>query len=217
MTTFNDFELEISLITRDLYLKDGNVPIKKIMDALDQKYNYSKEEYTNTRLRLNSTLLNIRNKCFELFDEYTNTEDYKTRLEIAKNLTSQDEYWKEKYFKKVKGYKIFNERKIREFTPIAKVFQDWLNELQLKGIPFLISGKGHRKWRVPDFADYHQYKFFNMVQTATSAQRQVIELTKNGDARPLASGIEIKRLSDASQSFISALEYEKEETKNEGK
>lgn len=213
MTSFNDFEIEVSMITRDIYMKDGNVSIKKIMDALDKKYNYSKEDYSTTRFRLNSTLLGIRNKCFEMFDEYTKTEAYNNAKQYAIEITSKDRYWRENYFNKAKGYGIFSERKIREFTPTAKVFQDWINDLQLNGIPFLIAGKGQRKWRIPDFAEYNRYKYDNIIQTANSAEKQVKELTKDGDARPLASGIEIGRLTDASHSLLSALEYKKDEEK----
>jgi hypothetical protein len=188
---FTDFDYEVSAIAKPIMLKNDSVTVEEIVTQLDKKYHYENIIFSKTVARVRTCLWELGNKkCPKAWEEYQQTEDYKTRLEIAKHLTSTDEYWKKYFYIQGRNCEIFGDEKIYHFSSEAKVLGDWINELLLAGIIYPIAGKGNKIWRIANLFDWNKIKHQNLVVTIKTGERQAKDYVEDG--RIQAEGADYK-------------------------
>ena len=206
----SDFDLQISEVGLNILETEDELTIEKIADILDRKYKYDKKAYRIVNQRIYQSLRTLQQKSWSAWCEYKKTSNYRSAESLKDYYYNEeaDEVWQNEYFKKIYDKAIFSPEQVEESIVEALVFEEFVNDLKIKGILFTIAGKGNNTYRIPKFHDFCEYKFQNMASTKMILHRQINEFTNDGLMLP--HGLDIPRLRDLDHTMFEALEYKKE-------
>jgi len=211
----SDFDLQISKTALNIIEREDILTIEKVADILDRKYKYDKKTYRIINQRIYNALRTLQQYSWDTWCNYTKTSDYRKAYSLKEYYYSEEaeEIWQNDYFKKIYDKGIFTKQQIEESIIEALVFEDYVKDLKNKDILFTIAGKGNNTYRIPEFHDFCEYKYYNMTSTSRVLHKQINEFTEDGLMLP--HGVEVPRLRDLNQNMFDALEYKKEAPESE--
>ena len=126
-------------------------------------YRIKRGEYY-TRLRLGYERALMLWIPFRVSDRHTSCMEW-----VVNYLNSElAEVWKSQSWKDVHDLMVYKLRarssgRMEEYIPEAVVFRYFQDAFRDIGIPFFIAGRGNPDWWNPDFFDWSQYKFDNII------------------------------------------------------
>lgn len=106
--------------------------------------------------------------------------------------------WHEVYDLMVHRWRLRTARRMERYIPEAIVFDRFKQAYRTEGLPFFIAGRGRRDWRSPDFFQWSQYKFDNVLHRLSDLAN-IDHLLNAGTILP--EGVTVQELMDLRQSL----------------
>lgn len=205
----NDFQLTVSEIALNLSEQEEELTVEGILDYLDQKQNYDKKTYSRMYTQIYNALRNLQIAVWQTWHDYTNSDKYKSEYKKVQYYSEADDVWQNDYFKQIYDLGVFSKVQIEDSIIEAKVFEEFIKDLRIRGIIFVIAGKGNKTYRVPDYHDFCVYKFNNLLSTTKVLHHQTSDFALDGLLLPI--GVSVAELDDLSGRVMKALEFKREE------
>lgn len=205
------FISQVSEVAARIYEENGQVTVKEVVDKIDTEQKYDRIDYYLLFQRVYNTFRFLQQYGWELWYRFTETEKYRNTYKEKEYYENNDKVWVDEHFQKLYDMGIFSKKQMEESIVEAKIFEDFIEDLKKTGILFLISGRGVKYHRIPNFYDYCIYKYFNIKATSMILRGQVRRFSENGMILP--EGVSAYELEDLSNRVLNALTYKKSEAK----